>query len=263
MRAFDGVVAQHAQDPDLAGADACCHAGDLSGRLGLPGWPDVAEETIVARDVTLARHTGSRLHICHVSSAGTVEVLRWAKARGIQVTAEVAPHHLLLTTDRLATYDPTFKVSPPLRPQEHVDALRAALADGTIDAVATDHAPHALHDKEHSFVDARPGMVGLEQALAVVAEVMVGGGLLDWEGVARVLSSRPAQIASLPGQGRPVAVGEPANLVLVDSERRHVVERTDTASRSLNNPYHGMDLPDPVVATFFAGRQTYSCGDVA
>jgi dihydroorotase len=263
VRAFDGVVAQHAQDPDLAGEDACCHEGDLSGRLGLPGWPDVAEETIVARDVTLARHTGSRLHVCHVSSAGTVDVLRWAKARGIQVTAEVAPHHLLLTTDRLSTYDPTFKVSPPLRPQEHVNALREALADGTIDVVATDHAPHALHDKELSFVDARPGMVGLEQALGVVAEVMVAGGLLDWAGVARVLSSRPAAIAKLAGQGRPVAVGEPANLVLVDPSRRRVVERTDTASRSVNNPYHGMELPDPVVATFFGGRQTYSSGDRA
>jgi dihydroorotase len=260
VRAFDGVIAQHAQDPDLAGTDACCHEGDLSGRLGLPGWPDVAEETVVARDVTLARHTGSRLHVCHVSSAGTVDVLRWAKAKGIKVTAEVAPHHLLLTTDLLSTYDPTFKVSPPLRPQEHVDALRAALADGTIDVVATDHAPHALHDKEHSFVDARPGMVGLEQALGVVVEVMVDNGLLDWAGVADVLSIRPAAIAKLGGQGRPLAVGEPANLVLVDPGRRRVVERSDTASRSTNNPYHGIDLPDPVVATFFQGTRTYWSG---
>ena len=168
VKAFGGVVSQHAQDPTLAGPASCCHEGELSGRLGLPGWPGIAEEVIVARDVMLARHTGSRVHVAHVSTAGSVEVLRWAKAQGIDVTAEVTPHHLLLTTDLLTGYDPTFKVNPPLRPQEDVDALRAALADGTIDAVATDHAPHARHDKEHAFVDAAFGMLGLETALGVV-----------------------------------------------------------------------------------------------
>ena len=170
VKAFGGVVSQHSQDPTLAGPAACCHEGELSGRLGLPGWPGIAEEVIVARDVMLARHTGSRVHVAHVSTAGSVEVLRWAKAQaeGIDVTAEVTPHHLLLTTDLLAGYDPTYKVNPPLRPQEDVDALREALADGTIDAVATDHAPHARHDKEHAFVDAAFGMLGLETALGVV-----------------------------------------------------------------------------------------------
>ncbi len=200
VKAFGGVVSQHAQDPDLAGPTSCCHEGELSGRLGLPGWPGVAEEVIVARDVMLARHTGSRVHVAHASTAGTVEVLRWAKARRAStVTAEVTPHHLLLTTDLLAGYDPTFKVNPPLRPQEDVEALRAALADGTIDAVATDHAPHARHDKEHAFVDAAFGMLGLETALPVVAKVMVESGLLDWAGVARVMSTNPARIAGLDG----------------------------------------------------------------
>ena len=168
VKPFGGVISQHAQDPRLAGPDACAHESELSGRLGLPGWPGIAEESIVARDVMLARHTGSRVHIAHVSTAGTVEVIRWAKAQGIDVTAEVTPHHLLLTHDLLSSYDPVWKVNPPLRPEEDVRALREGLADGTIDAVATDHAPHARHDKEHAFVDASPGMLGLETALAVV-----------------------------------------------------------------------------------------------
>ncbi len=257
VRAFDGVVAQHAQDPRLAGKDACCHEGELSGRLGLPGWPAVAESTVVARDVQLAELTRSRLHVCHVSTAETVDVLRWAKARGVEVTAEVAPHHLLLTTTEVAGYDPTYKVNPPLRPDEHVAALRAALADGTVDVVATDHAPHARHDKEHAFADAAPGMLGLETALAVVLETMVLPGRLDWAGVAERMSTAPARIARLPGQGRPLAVGEPANLTLVDPAARAVVDRTTSASLSRNNPWHGRDLPDPVVATFWAGRPTY------
>ena len=184
IRAFGGVISQHSQDPDLAGPTACCHEGELSGRLGLPGWPGIAEETIVARDVMLARHTNSRVHVAHVSTAGSVEVIRWAKAQGINVTAEVTPHHLLLTTDLLAGYDPVYKVNPPLRPDEDVAALRDALADGTIDAVATDHAPHARHDKEHAFVDAAFGMLGLETALSVVSEVMVTSGAMTWADVA-------------------------------------------------------------------------------
>ena len=199
VQAFGGVVSQHSQDPDLAGPAACCHEGELSGRLGLPGWPGIAEETIVARDVMLARHTGTRVHVAHVSTAGSVEVLRWAKAQGIDVTAEVTPHHLLLTTDLLAGYDPIYKVNPPLRPDEDVAALRDALADGTIDAVATDHAPHARHDKEHAFVDAAFGMLGLETALAVVSEVMVDLRAMTWADVARVMSQTPARIAGLDG----------------------------------------------------------------
>ena len=257
VRAFDGVIAQHAQDPRLAGREACCHEGELSGRLGLPGWPAVAESTVVARDVQLAELTRSRLHVCHVSSAETVDVLRWAKARGIAVTAEVTPHHLLLTTDAVAGYDPTYKVNPPLRPDEHVTALREALADGTIDAVATDHAPHARHDKEHAFAEAAFGMLGLETALAVVLETMVVPGRLGWGEVAERTSVVPARIARLAGQGRPLAVGEPANLTLVDPAARAVVDRETSASLSRNNPWHGRDLPDPVVATFWAGRATY------
>lgn len=260
VKAFDGVVSQHAQDPRLADAQACCHEGELSGRLGLPGWPGVAEETIVARDVMLARHTGSRVHVAHVSTAGSVEVVRWAKAQGISVTAEVTPHHLMLTTDLLADYDPVFKVNPPLRPQEDVDALRAALADGTIDAVATDHAPHARHDKEHAFAEAAFGMLGLEQALSVVATVMVQPGLMTWAEVAAAMSTRPARIAGLAGQGRPLEAGEPANLVLVDPAATATVDRADSRSLSRNNPWHGRELTGQVRATYLRGTQTYEHG---
>jgi dihydroorotase len=257
VRAFDGVIAQHAQDPLLAGPDACCHEGEISGRLGLPGWPRVAESSIVARDVQLAGLAHSRVHVCHVSTAATVEVLRWAKQRELPVTAEVTPHHLMLTTDEVMGYDPTYKVNPPLRPTEDVLAVREALADGTIDAVATDHAPHARHDKEHAFAEAAFGMVGLETALGVVLETMVNPGLLGWREVAVRMSVVPAHIARLPEQGRTLNVGEPANLVLVDPTARTVVDRNDSASRSRNNPWHGRELPDPVVATVWAGRVTY------
>ncbi|NYJ01559.1 dihydroorotase [Nocardioides thalensis] len=267
VRAFGGVVSQHSQDPQLAGPTACCHEGELSGRLGLPGWPGVAEEVIVARDVMLARHTGSRVHVAHVSTAGSVEVVRWAKAQGIDVTAEVTPHHLLLTTDLLADYDPTYKVNPPLRPAEDVEALRTALADGTIDAVATDHAPHARHDKEHAFVDAAFGMLGLETALPVVSTVMVEGGLLDWAGVARVMSERPARIAGLDhgdrAHGRPIAVGEPANLTLVDPAAQVVVDRAASVSLSRNNPWHDRKLTGSVVATLLRGKPTVLEGALA
>ncbi len=264
VKAFGGVVSQHAQDPDLAGPASCCHEGELSGRLGLPGWPGVAEEVIVARDVMLARHTGSRVHVAHASTAGTVEVLRWAKSLAENdghwdVTAEVTPHHLLLTTDLLAGYDPTFKVNPPLRPQEDVEALRAALADGTIDAVATDHAPHARHDKEHAFVDAAFGMLGLETALPVVAQVMVESGLLDWAGVARVMSANPARIAGLDGpggHGRGLAVGQPAHLTLVDPAASLTVDRGASVSLSRNNPWHGRTLTAAVHATLLRGVPT-------
>jgi len=255
VKAFGAVVAQHAQDPRLAGPEACAHEGELSGRLGLPGWPPVAEEAVVARDVMLAEHTGSRLHVCHVSSAGTVEVLRWAKRRGVAVSAEVTPHHLLLTCDLLEHYDPAFKVNPPLRPAEDVQALREALADGTIDAVATDHAPHAPHDKEHAFADAAFGMTGLETAVGVVAETMVGTGLLDWAGVADRMSTRPAAIGQVPGCGG-IAVGAPASLTLVDPAANWTVDPVAMASRSRNTPFAGRVLPARVVATMLRGRWT-------
>jgi dihydroorotase len=256
VKPFDAVVAQHAQDPRLADAHACAHEGEVSGRLGLPGWPGVAEESIVARDVMLADHTGSRLHVCHVSTAGTVEVIRWAKARGITVTAEVTPHHLLLTCDLLESYDPVFKVNPPLRPSADVTALRAALADGTIDAVATDHAPHASQDKDHAFGDAAFGMLGLQTALGVVAQTMVEPGLLDWAGVADRMSVRPATIGRVSGHGRAIEVGAPANLTLVDPAAEWTVDPAALASKSRNTPFAGHTLPAQVVATLLRGRLT-------
>jgi dihydroorotase len=258
LKTYDGVVAQHAQDPRLAGPSACCHEGEVSGRLGLPGWPSVAESTIIARDVQLAEFTGSRYHACHISTAESVDVIRWAKKRGkAEVTAEVTPHHLLLDTPHVETYDTTFKVNPPLRPSEHIEALREAFADGTIDVLGTDHAPHTVQDKDHPFDVASPGMLGLEAALAVVMEVMVNTGRLNWAGVVDRMSAAPARIGRLPHQGRPIAVGEPANLVLVDPARRAMVDRNASASKSRNNPYHGLDLPDPVELTVWAGRVTY------
>jgi dihydroorotase len=255
VKAFDGVVAQHAEEPRLT-AGAQMHEGDRSARLGLTGWPAAAEEAIIARDVLLAGHVGARLHVCHVSTAGSVELLRWAKARGVQVTAEVTPHHLLLTDACAESYDPVFKVNPPLRTDEDVAALRAGLADGTIDAVATDHAPHAVEDKESEWAQARPGMLGLEQALSVVVETMVETGLLDWQGVADRMSVRPAVIGRLDGHGRPLAPGEPANLVLLDPATRATVDPATLASRSRNSPYAGRELPGRVVATFLRGVPT-------
>jgi len=256
LKPFDAVLAQHAQDPRLADHASCAHEGEVSGRLGLPGWPAVAEESIVARDVMLTEHTGSRLHVCHVSTAGSVEVIRWAKSRGIAVTAEVTPHHLLLTCDLLTGYDPVYKVNPPLRRAEDVAALRAGLADGTIDAVATDHAPHASHDKDHAFADAAFGMLGLQTALGVVAETMVASGLLDWAGVADRMSVRPAAIGRLGGHGRPIEVGEPANLTLVDPAGSYLVDADALASKSRNTPFAGRTFPATVVATFLRGRPT-------
>ncbi|WP_460853977.1 dihydroorotase [Nocardioides montaniterrae] len=264
VKTFGGVVSQHSQDPSLAPyGTACCHEGELSGRLGLPGWPGVAEEVIVARDVMLARHTNSRVHVAHVSTAGSIEVIRWAKAAGISVTAEVTPHHLILTTDELIAYDPTYKVNPPLRPAEDVQALRAALADGTIDAVATDHAPHARQDKEHAFVDAAFGMLGLETSLAVVTTTMVETGLLDWAGVARVMAQNPARIAGLDGHGHEIRVGAPANLTLVDPTATVTVDRDASVSLSRNNPWHGRELTGRVVATYLRGKQTYDAAATA
>jgi dihydroorotase len=256
LKPFDAVLAQHAQDPRLADSASCAHEGEVSGRLGLAGWPSVAEESIIARDVMLAQHTGSRLHVCHVSTAGSVEVIRWAKDRGIDVTAEVTPHHLLLTCDLLGGYDPVYKVNPPLRPTEDVQALRAGLADGTIDAVATDHAPHAAHDKDHAFGDAAFGMLGLQTAIGVVIESMVATGLLDWSGVADRMSVRPAAIGRVAGHGRPIAVGEPANLTLVDPSADWTVVAAELVSLSGNTPFAGRTLPGRVLATFLRGRAT-------
>ena len=258
LKPYDGVVAQHAQDPRLAGPSACCHESEVSGRLGLPAWPSVAESVIIARDVQLAEFTGGRYHACHISTAESVDIIRWAKKRGkADITAEVTPHHLLLDTPHVESFDTTYKVNPPLRTNEHIEALREALVDGTIDIVGTDHAPHTQEDKDHPFDVASPGMLGLEQALAVVMELFVSTGRMDWASVVDRMSTAPARIGRLPHQGRPVAVGEPANLVLVDPSRRATVDRSRSASKSRNNPYHGLDLPDPVQMTVWAGKVTF------
>jgi dihydroorotase len=261
VKAFDGVVAQHAQDPALTDG-AQMNEGVQSGRLGLAGWPAVAEEAVIARDCLLAAHVGSRVHFCHVSTAGSVEIVRWAKRKGWSVTAEVTPHHLLLTDDLVASYDPVFKVNPPLRTTEDVEALRDALADGTIDAVATDHAPHSLEDKETEWAAAAFGMTGLETALSVVAAAMVETGRLDWSGVADRMSVRPARIGRLSGQGQPLVAGAPANLVLIDPTTRWVVDPAVSASRSRNTPYAGRELPARVVATFLRGKPTVIDGKI-
>ncbi len=255
VKALGGVVAQHAEEPRLT-AGAQMHEGDRSARLGLTGWPAAAEEAIIARDVLLAGHVGARLHVCHVSTAGSVELLRWAKGRGVQVTAEVTPHHLLLTDACAESYDPVFKVNPPLRTDDDVAAVRRGLADGTIDAVATDHAPHAVEDKESEWASARPGMLGLEQALSVVVETLVETGLLDWEGVADRMSVRPAAIGRLTDHGRPLAPGEAANLLLLDPASRATVAPAASASRSRNTPFAGMSLPGRIVTTFLNGEPT-------
>ncbi|KRV49344.1 dihydroorotase [Wenjunlia vitaminophila] len=255
VRAFGGVVAQHAQEPRLT-VGAQMNEGVVSGELGLGGWPAVAEESVIARDVLLAAHVGSRVHVCHVSTAGSVEIVRWAKSKGWRVTAEVTPHHLLLSDEVVRSFDPVFKVNPPLRSGEDVAALREGLADGTIDCVATDHAPHPVEDKDCEWGVAAMGMVGLETALSVVQRVMVDSGLLDWAQVADRMSVRPARIGGLGGHGRPVAVGEPANLTLVDPAYRGVVDPAGLVSRSRNTPFAGMELPGRVVATFLRGTPT-------
>ncbi|MGN8245536.1 dihydroorotase [Cellulomonas soli] len=255
VKAFDGVVAQHSQEPRLTEGSQM-HEGVVSAELGLAGWPAVAEEAIVARDVLLAEHVGSRLHVCHLSTAGSVEIVRWAKSRGIDVTAEATPHHLALTDEEVRGYDPVFKVNPPLRTQADVDAVRDGLADGTIDIVATDHAPHTREDKDCEWAAAAFGMTGLETVLSVVQQTMVDTGRFTWADVARVLSTAPARIGRVTDQGRPIAVGEPANLVLVDPAARRVVVPEEQASKSVNSPLRGRELPGRVVATFLRGRAT-------
>jgi dihydroorotase len=254
VKAFDGVIAQHAEEPRLT-VGAQLHEGDVAATLGLAGWPAVAEESIIARDTLLAGHVGARLHVCHVSTAGSVEILRWAKTRSpLRVTAEVTPHHLLLTDERATGYDPVFKVNPPLRTAADVAVLRDALVEGVIDVVATDHAPHAVEDKECEWAYARPGMLGLQTALSVLIDVALDA--LGWDGIAQRMSRVPARIAGLDEHGRDPAPGVPANLTLVDPAARWTVEPAELASRSRNTPYAGLRLPGRVVATFLRGVPT-------
>jgi dihydroorotase len=262
VKAFDGVIAQHAQEPRLT-EGAQLNEGEVASTLGLAGWPAAAEEAIIARDCLLAAHVGSALHVCHVSTAGSVEIIRWAKSKGWQVTAEVTPHHLLLTDDLAAGYDPVYKVNPPLRTRADVAALRAGLADGTIDCVATDHAPHPVEAKETEWAVAANGMTGLETALRVVQLAMVDTGLLDWAGVAMRMSVRPAAIGRVPGHGVSIAPGSPANLALYDpAAPPEAVDPATHASKSRNSPFAGMALPGRVQATFLRGVPTVLDGKV-
>ncbi len=260
-RGLGVLIAQHAEEPRLT-AGAVAHEGPTAARLGLAGWPRAAEESIVIRDALLARDAGARVHICHASTAGTVELVRWAKAQGIAVTAEVTPHHLLLDDALLETYDGVYRVNPPLREASDTQALRTALAEGVLDCVATDHAPHTSQDKCCEFSQARPGMLGLETALSVVVRTLVEPGLLDWRGVARVMSERPARITGLPDHGRPVAEGEPANLTVVDPSASWTVHGAELASIAGNTPYEDLVLPGRVRATLLRGRPTCVDGKV-
>jgi dihydroorotase len=261
VKAFDGAIAQHAQEPRLT-VGAQMNEGEVATRLGLTGWPAVAEEAIIARDVLLTEHVGSRLHVCHVSTAGSVEIIRWAKARGIAVTAEVTPHHLLLTEDLAESYDARFKVNPPLRSAEDVEAVRAGLADGTIDIVATDHAPHPEQHKDCAWPEAANGMVGLESALGVVQSAMVDTGLIGWADVARVLSEAPARIGRLAHAGAPIVAGSRADITLYDPTVSRTFSVDDLAGRSVNSPYLDRTLPGRVVATLHRGVPTVLDGEL-
>ena len=254
VKMFDGVIAQHAQDPHLT-VGAQMNEGIISSKLGLKGWPAVAEEGIIARDVLLADHVQSRLHVCHVTTAGGVEIIRWAKARGINVTAEVTPHHLLLTEDAAESYDPVFKVNPPLRTEKDVIALREGLADGTIDIIATDHAPHSSENKECEWQAAAFGMLGLESAFSIGYLTMVKSGLLSLAALVDRMSIAPAKIAGYGEHGGTIQMGQRANLCIVDLSKAWTVDRDAVQSKSRNTPFHGRELPAVVERTFFRGKE--------
>lgn len=253
VKTFNGIIAQHAQDPGLT-VGSQMNEGVVSSKLGLTGWPAVAEEAIIARDILLAEHVGSRLHICHLTTAGGVDLIRFAKSRGISVTAEVTPHHLLLTDELIANYDPVFKVNPPLRTERDVIALRAGLADGTIDIVGTDHAPHPTEDKDCEWQSAAFGMVGLETALSVVVKSMIETQLMSWSDLVDRMSIAPARIAGYLNHGKKIAVGAPANLTVIDTSANWIVDRNTLASKSKNTPFDAMALPARVLHTFFNGK---------
>jgi dihydroorotase len=244
------TLAQHCEDATMA-AGGHMHEGEWSSRLGIPGMPAEAEELMVARDIALARLTGGRVHFLHLSTAGSVAAVRAAKAEGLAVTAEAAPHHFTLTDAAVAGYDTLFKVNPPLRPAADVEAVKAGLADGTIDAVATDHAPHAQEDKEVPFDQARPGMLGLETALALALTELD----IPMARLLSLLSWGPARIAGLDGShGGPVAEGRPANLCVIDPAATWVVDPAALASRSRNTPYAGRKLTGRARHTVLRGE---------
>jgi len=255
VKTFDGLIAQHAQDPRLT-ENSQMNEGAVSARLGLKGWPAVAEEAIIARDVLLAEHVDSRLHICHLTTAGGVEIVRRAKERGIKVTAEVTPHHLLLTDSKAESYDPVYKVNPPLRTNSDVEALRRGLADGTIDIIATDHAPHPNEAKDCEWSAAAFGMIGLETAFSIGYLTMVKSGLMSLEDLTDRMSSAPAKIGRYEEHGS-IKVGEKANLVLVDLEKSWQVKRDYLHSKSKNTPFEGMELPGVIMKTFHNGALVF------
>lgn len=259
VKTFDGVVAQHAQDPRLT-ENSQMNEGALSSELGLAGWPAVAEESIIARDVLLAEHVGARLHICHLSTAGSVEVVRWAKERGIQVTAEVTPHHLILTEELARTYNPIYKVNPPLRRDEDVLALRNAVAEGVIDIIATDHAPHPLEAKECEWAAAAFGMVGLESAVPIAIHTLIHEHHVSWARLEELLSHKPAEIGRLENQPRALTAGEIADITLVDPNGVSEFTLEDLHGLSVNSPYLGMELPGRVHTTIRHGYLTLDNG---
>ena len=256
VKTFNGIIAQHAQEPRLT-VNAQMNEGSVSAKIGLTGWPAIAEEAIIARDILLTEHVQSRLHICHVTTAGGVELIRWAKARGIAVTAEVTPHHLLLTDDLVENYDPIYKVNPPLRTEKDVMALREGLAEGVIDIVATDHAPHPSEDKDCEWQAAAFGMVGLETALSVVIKTMIESKLISWSDLVNRMSTRPAEIAGYKNQGKQIAEGVEANLVILDPALSWTVNRNELRSKSKNTPFNMMSLPGVITDVFYAGKQVF------
>lgn len=257
VKTFDGVIAQHAQDPRLTEGSQM-HEGVVSATLGLAGWPAVAEESIIARDILLAEHVGSRVHVLHLSTARSVDIVRWGKSRGVKVTAEATPHHLSLTDESARGYDARFKVNPPLRPEADVEAVRMGIVDGTIDVVGTDHAPHPDEDKDGEWAGAAFGMIGLETSLGVVQRTLVDTGRLTWRDVARLMSEAPARLCAIEDRhGRPLEAGEPANITLVDPKRPWVVDGRGMASRSHNTPFGGWEMPGTVMATILRGVVTH------
>lgn len=255
-KGLDVLLAQHAEDHRMT-EGAVAHEGAEAARLGLRGWPRVAEEAVVARDTIMSRDYGGRVHICHASTEGTVDMIRLAKQRGARVTAEATPHHLLLTDEALRSYDGRFRVNPPLREAKDAEALKNALLDGTIDCIATDHAPHGSEEKCVEFEFAKPGMLGLETSLAIVVKIFVESGLADWRFVAKVMSEKPAEITRLPGHGRPIEVGEPANLTIVNPNDPWIVSGEQLESKAENTPYEDMEFAARVTHTVLRGRVTF------
>lgn len=261
VKAFGGVVAQHAQDPRLT-EDAQMNEGVVSAEIGLAGWPAAAEESIVIRDALLAQHVGSRVHELHLSTQGSVELIRWAKSQGMPVTAEATPHHLSLDDEEARSYDPRFKVNPPLRTRADVEALRQGVADGTIDVIGTDHAPHPAEDKDCEWAAGANGMIGLETALPVVAEALIDTDMITWADVARLMSYAPAELCQNPGQGLPIEEGNPANICLYDPTIEWTVSGADSHSKASNTPWEGRTLRGKVSYTFYRGVPTLWEGEL-